>query len=1332
MNYKYSFFCLWLIGLLWMIYPLQAQNFYNLKHYTTDDGLPHNIGYDLMQDSKGFLWICTDDGLVRFDGSHFKVYRSTDGLLSNYPIDISEDEDGVLWIGSWKGGLNYYKNDSIYTPVMQNPLFRVSRIYAQKERLVLSDKRFETYLYTKQQGKWVLLEDQRNKQLALLKGSGIAYHSVADTANYARLLTIQSSYLTNAGTMLVFGGLSGVWKYQENNSFVQFFPEIIGKDTIYDITQDITQNYWLGGKGKIIKIDAQGKQQVFTENLPDSDIYNLKATRAGKLYFLTSSKDLNRRGFFYYDIHTQQLIDLQKQYDIKVLPSDIEIDQEGNVWFTTSGDGLYCITSSPFTNYDYTRGLSTNFVKHLGQDTQGNLYAGTISGLFVLKDNQFERVSLPNEKTSNEVTDISYSSTEGLLVNVHQYQPAQSHLFKLDNTVLTKLDIEGLASKQYLDSNNNLWFFLDFRLHVFPFDKLSDLSKRRDYRLPKNVLIHQIFEHENKHWLATNKGLFAFEESLDEGKPVLRMVDSVKVANGLPSNFVNRVAKGKNGELWIGTKEGVCVWQNEYITKLSTEDGLISNNCTSLLVDHHGSVWIGTSKGLSYFDGEGFTNFNHKTGLASPDVSCLYLDNQKRLWVGTSKGISMLDIRKRIKLIKPPKLYLEQVLVNNTPQDYTKTLRLKYHEGLTVNLRVLTFIYPKGVRYQYRLNGGKWQETSLNFLQYNQFSAGNYTLELRAKKFDSRWSEIQKISFEVWPPLWRTWWAFVSYILAIVVLVYAIVKWRSKKLEKENLRLEKVVAKRTRELEQQKEEIASQAEKLKEMDGLKSRFFSNISHELKTPLAMILGPAENLMESAPNEKSKTYTQYILANTTRLMKLINQLMDFSKLEVGKMTLKPEVGDLNAFLLQALQSFEPLAQQKQIEVELVSLPNEAFYEFDQDKIEKILFNLLSNAFKFTPPQGKITLQCSEQDNGVQIIVSDTGLGIPSKQLPYIFERFYQVDSSQTREFEGTGIGLSLVKELIELHRGTIEVKSKMNQGTSFVAHLPLIKALPKPMENHRPAVAIQSNDTSQTEAVTTKPLATTPEHTVLVVEDNSELRQFICQELCNDYKIIEAKDGREGIDQSQQHMPDLIISDVMMPKVDGFELLKQVRAQTATSHIPVIMLTAKASFDNKINGLEMGSDDYLTKPFSPKELKLRVRNILTRRDQLREFYSKKIAIPNIPLEIPPDGSTSVEEEFLKKVVDIVEQNINNPQFDVAYFCKEIGMAQATLFRKLKAITKMSTTEFIRTIKLKKAATLIKQDAGKMEDIAFQSGFNDISYFNRCFKKQFGVTPSEFKNV
>ena len=1261
----------------------------------------------------------------------------------------------TVWIGCCIGVLYFLKNDSIYTPAFNRSFFRVYQLNIQDNQLLLSDARHTTALYHKKGKQWVLPKAQQDKLLYINKDSSIAFAQDLDTTKHIAGFVNQGSYLTHGGKALIYGDISGVWEYH-NEKFKPFYPDIIKKDTIYCIVQDEAHNFWLGCKDKIIKIDPQGKKEVLSEGLPDKNIYGIKLDPSGKIYFLTSFNDLNHRKLYCYDPATKKLTDLLKRYDLKTLPVDIEIDKERNVWFTTSGDGVYCITASPFSHFVETNGLSTQFVKHIAQDQQGNVYAGTINGLFVLKNNRFSKIKFFEQARNAEVMSL-LPNKEGLLVNIIQYKPAREYAFQVNNSEVKPVqEVESRFAK-YIDRKGDLWDFRDAQLNVYTPQRDGKL-KIRYYKLPRNILIHQVFEYENKHWLATNKGLLSFREQQVNGKLDLQMLDAIKVKDGLPGDFVNVVAKGKDGVLWIGTKEGIGIWQNGKITTLTTEDGLISNNCTSILVDHQGHLWIGTSKGLSYFDGERFINFNHKTGLISPDISCLYLDDQKRLWIGTSRGISMLNIQQSPQLIQSPKLYLEQVLVNGVPQeDYTAGLNLKYGEGLKIDFRILTFIHPKGIRYQYRLNKGKWQESSLGVAQYNQFSSGDYTFEVRAKKFNSLWSAVQKITFEVSPPLWRTWWAFVGYIIGLALLVFLIVKWRSDQLKKEKLHLERVVAERTHQLEQQKEEITLQAEKLKEVDELKSRFFSNISHELKTPLAMILGPAENLQASAPNEKSKAYTQYILANTQRLMKLINQLMDFSKLEVGKMKLKLAPGNLKVFLDQVLHSFEPLAQQKQIDIVLKNLPEPAFYEFDQDKIEKVLFNLLSNAFKFTPNQGKITLQCVEVFGGVQITVTDNGLGIPSKQLPYIFERFYQVDSSQTREFEGTGIGLSLVKELVELHHGTIKVESRVNEGTTFVVDLPLLKKKgaqnkideqkadpkeispkeidPKEIEQNKAQVSASTASIGQAtidKALSAKPSSDDEKSIVLVVEDNLDLRNFICQELSQDYEVIEAKDGKEGIEQSRQHMPDLIISDVMMPKVDGFELLKQVKTHHLTSHIPVIMLTAKASFEDKISGLEMGSDEYLTKPFSPRELQLRVRNLLARRDLLREYYSKKIGTPDDVLDPPPNSLLPEDEALLKRASEIVEQNINNTEFDVTYFRKEIGMSQAHLFRKLKALTNMSTTQFIRAIKLKKAASLIREKAGKMEDIAFQSGFNDISYFNRCFKKQFNMTPTQYEKM
>ena len=1202
---------------------LQAQNFSYLKHYTTNDGLPHDVGYNLMQDSKGFLWICTDDGLARFNGTDFKTYRSRDGLLSNYPIDIAEAKDGTLWIGSWKGGTNYLRNDSIYTANIDVPAFRVSHIEINRDKLVLSNEENLTLMYKRKGGQWRLLNHPKKVSLVLRKDTSLTYINIEtfDPTKHLKQLLFTKTYLTNQRKMLLYGGLSGVWQYQNDSTFTPFYPQIIQKDTIYQVQQDAQKNYWLGGRGKIIKIDPQGQFQVINQNFPPDDIYDIQYGIDGTIYFLTSFRDLNKRGIYSYNPKTQQVTNLKKQYNLPSLPIHITVDKEGNVWFTTSGDGLYCIVNAPFQNYAQKQGLTNTQITSIIQDGANNMYVGTINGLFQLERQNFKPIKLSDQQASPQILSM-YPTKQGKVISFLKYKYLNiGGGIEIYNGQMTPFKPWGFFYQQYSDNKNRIWNVNDYILNLLDTTSSPNKPIYKQHIFSKDLLIQQIFEYQSKYWMATSKGIFAIRENLHRKKGFVDIIDSITVQQGLTSNFVNAVALDPDNGLWIGTKEGLCWLKDGKIKQFTAQDGLVSDNCTHLLVDHRGHLWVGTPKGLSYYNGERFTNYNQETGLSSPNISYLYLDRQKKLWIGTSKGLSALDIAHTPNLTLPPQLYLEKISIQDRQIRDTNDLVLDYYDGMEVRFQALTFMYPEGIRYQYRLDGGPWRQTRLNFISYNRFTAGEHSLEIRARKFNSSWSKVQLIRFEVKLPLWRRTWAIIGYLVVLILLMNWIIKRRSQKLEKEKLHLEKIVAQRTHQLEQQKEEITLQAEKLKEVDQIKSRFFSNISHEFKTPLTLIIGPAEKILTGPKDKSTKTYAQYILANAQRLMKLINQLMDISRMESGKMVVRTEQGDLVAFLGQILQSFELLARQKAIQIEIQTTQEALICDFDRDKIEKIFFNLLSNALKFTPEKGKVILQIEHQLHKTVITVSDTGTGIPAEQIPYIFNRFYQVDDSKTRAYEGTGIGLSLVKELIDLHEGTIEVKSQPKLGTQFKVTLPFASSTSQRTTAPVPIPVLQQDVASGFSKQPSRTLNTS-QNTILVVEDNTELREFIVNELSTFYHILEAKDGAEGIDLALKNSPDLVISDLMMPKIDGFELLDTLRNDTTTSHIPIIILTAKASFENRIVGLEKGGDDYLTKPFSPKELLLRVKNRLERRDRMRDMIGRSITQPNTSLKPSPE--------------------------------------------------------------------------------------------------------------
>ncbi|QIA09644.1 ATP-binding protein [Draconibacterium halophilum] len=521
---------------------------------------------------------------------------------------------------------------------------------------------------------------------------------------------------------------------------------------------------------------------------------------------------------------------------------------------------------------------------------------------------------------------------------------------------------------------------------------------------------------------------------------------------------------------------------------------------------------------------------------------------------------------------------------------------------------------------------------------------------------------------------------------------------------------------------------------LKELDELKSRFFANISHEFRTPLTLIMGEVENVLASNIHSADKKKLEIANINANKLLVLINQLLELSKIDAGNLELKSENGNLVSFLKNIFFSFESFSSSKNVLLHFYSETENISLAFDHEKMETIFYNLLSNAFKFTEGPGEISLAIKVIESAkIEIILKDTGIGIPPEQIPHIFNRFFQADSSTIRKHEGTGIGLALVKELVELHKGKISVSSLENEGTEFRILLPLsfeqtmsasgknitVKTAEK-QTSFKPEAqpAIQSERGDKTESENHKKI-------ILVVEDNPEVREYIKEQLVNSYRIKEAENGEEGLLAAEDQLPDLIITDVMMPRMDGYEFCLKLRRNEKTSHIPIVMLTAKAGFDDKINGLETGIDAFVTKPFSAKELKIRIKNLIAQREQLRKRFSKSTIIR--PTEV---SAISADQRFLKKTLKLIESNFHDENFSVELLADKINMSVSQLNRKLNALIDQPAGQLIRSLRLQRAADLLKQNSASVSEICYNLGFSDLSYFSRAFKKQFGRTPTEYR--
>jgi signal transduction histidine kinase/DNA-binding response OmpR family regulator len=638
--------------------------------------------------------------------------------------------------------------------------------------------------------------------------------------------------------------------------------------------------------------------------------------------------------------------------------------------------------------------------------------------------------------------------------------------------------------------------------------------------------------------------------------------------------------------------------------------------------------------------------------------------------------------------------------------------------------------------------------TTAPFKEYTQLPEGTYTFHVRAVNAQGEQGIPSRYTFTILPPWYRTGLMYGVYLLLAGGAVYGLVRWRSARLEAEKAGLENVVAQRTLEiaaqnkrLGQQAEELAMQTEKLKELDEVKSRFFANISHEFRTPLTLILSPLLDKLAVLHRQPAVTGVtmragelEVMSRNARRLLQLINQLLDLSKIESGKMPLALQPGDLKALLKIVHASFSSLADHQHVRLTL-QLPDEPLRrQYDEDKLEKVLYNLLSNAIKFTPEGGEVLLQVATvPDAGrpltpaVQITVRDNGRGMTAEELERVFDRFYQ-GKRHYADAQGSGIGLALTRELVELHGGQIGVESRKGEGTTFTVTLPLL-----------PVAEVAALTLPAATGELTGVMATAPDQEsvsdgngedaeeqpiVLLVEDNDDLRTYMRNHLSGAYRVVESGNGQQGLAMALDLMPDLVISDWMMPEMDGIELCERMKNDARTSHIPVILLTALTAGDAKRKGLETGADEYLTKPFDPAELLLRVGNLLENRRRQRDYFSQEIR-----LEPTQTVVASADEKFLRRLMQIVEERMGDSDFSVEEFSREAGLSRVHLHRKLKALTDQAPGDFVRMMRLKRAAQLLDARAGNIAEIAYQVGFNNLSYFSKCFREQFGVLPNEY---
>jgi signal transduction histidine kinase/DNA-binding response OmpR family regulator len=736
-------------------------------------------------------------------------------------------------------------------------------------------------------------------------------------------------------------------------------------------------------------------------------------------------------------------------------------------------------------------------------------------------------------------------------------------------------------------------------------------------------------------------------------------------------------------------------------------------------------------------------------------------DHKNVIWFGGPDGIVRYDMNIKKNYFQPFKTVIRNVYINNDSLVFyghtsDKILQplIKYrNNALRFEFAGLSFENEKENEYQYWLEGfdDKWSKwNNETRAVYTNIPEGDYVFRARAKNVYGIIGSEGHYAFTILPPWYREWPAYLIYLLFISASIMALIKLRSARLEKEKIQLQKLVEQRTEEIRLINIQLADKTNKMQELDQIKSRFFTNISHEFRTPLTLIIGPVEDMLNNTFKGDHRKAFKIIVRNARRLLRLINQLLDLSKIESGNMQLHTALTPIAPFVREIVASFTSLAETRKIHLQFIDISDELELCFDSDKLEKIIYNLISNAFKFTPDEGYIIIKLEElpasekyPDGAVSIHVHDSGMGIPQDKMALIFNRFSMGDSTSRNRYDGSGIGLALTKELVEIHHGEIIVNSESGEGSEFNVILPkgnkhlrdseiekevINKEAEDTMVNLELAELhndIAINDFSQKEVnkENIQEVNEKEKSLVLIVEDNADVCSYIFDHLRDKYALLEARNGKIALELAREHLPDLIVSDVMMPEMDGFALCRAVKNDFLTSHIPLIMLTAKATKEAKFEGLETGADDYLTKPFDVLELEVRIKNIIESRKKLRDKYKRELL-----LEPATINTELLKDNFLKKLLNITEEKLTDTEFDTEQLVKEFSLGRRQVFRKIQALTGYTPGQFIRTIRLKRAFQLIKNKNGTVTEIAYEVGFSNLSYFTKCFREQFGKLPSE----
>ncbi len=1365
---------------LWSQGQFKEFNFVNIK-----DGISKTAVSTIIQDHYGFVWIGTNGaGLHRYDGMEYISYKHElkDSLsLSSSMIFCSYmDKKNRLWVGT-ENGLNLYDRE-------QDQFNRIC-LNGNNKGDCNSDISVSSITEDNEGNLFVGVFE---KGLFRLDMKTLVAHHVPNVGSSASsgILNINSLKVDKkgniyAGTNIGLKRYNPVSKSLEPYEFQSKNKLITINEPIQSLYIDKENNIWIGGLAAgLFKIDNVDGNNAIVSHFPITSkrILSLLEIPDGTILCGTENDGL---------IHLDKLGALIKKYTFdKTNKNSIRsnsiwslyLDKNERIWmgYYNSGIGVYDKLYDKFNNIESlpnnVNSLEVSSVTAIAQDQSGKLWMGMDGGgidIYDPKANTFTHINenskLYSGLSARDIQTVFIDSKQNIWAGswnngIYLLRNGQSKFvnFNIENTNGELITNSVLSFAE--DAHGRIWIGT-FYGGVASYDPQEGKIRHHKSKEFVNYGIHTsavrkvLVDSENNIWIGSTIGLFKLTTTDDESFRVTSMWDKLtgKYQNPLNANHILSIYESSDKSLWVGTRgAGLCrydknkdtfVWYNELY-------GLQEENVTAIIESENHNIWISGNQGLHKieFEGDNIVNYNVNDGLLSNDFNfnAVHKDKQGNIYFGGYQGVDYFD-PKDISINKAlPSLYLtgfrlfnKKVLPNVEDSPFKKvisetdSISLTHKQSVfTIEFTGINYTRPEKNQYAYYLEG---LEKSWNYVgntrsaTYTNLDYGNYTFKLKAANNDGIWSEDSlSLKINILPPWWKTNSAIFMYILLFFLSIYLL-----NKITKERIK-EKELVKNEREQRLKEEELHKK----------KLQFFTNISHEFRTPLTLIINPLIDII------KNKTYTlpeeikekHYIIyKNTNRLSRLINELMDFRKLEGNKLKIKAQEINIVDFVKDIVSYFDEEALNKKIDLRVVCDVSQIMAWVDKSMIEKIIFNLLSNAFKVTPEKGEIVVRINsnvpshslggykrETRNNFEIQVGDTGPGLKKEQLSKIFERFYQVNNLNQWYYGGTGIGLEVVRSFVELHKGTVTVDSELNKGTTFKILLPLGAAhfnddeIIVTQENLNTVLKTKVELPAQIESKRKYVEEESKKNRLLLVEDNVELRNYLKNELVDTYRVFTASNGREGLIKAKEEIPDIIITDVIMPEMNGFDFCAKIKDDIRTSHIPLLMLTAKTQHDDRLTGIESGADAYMSKPFDLRVLKSRLAQLLSSRQVLFNKYFSAISESEIN-----ENTTSLDKEFIEKVLKYINESISDPNLSVEILASQLHLSRSQFYRKVKTLTGQTANQFLRNIRLQRAKQILEKGYNNISDVCYQVGFSSPSYFTKCFKSHFGVLPTEIES-